>query len=135
MGLPGAGKSTLAKPLCSEFGDDAVWINADEVRGHYDDWDFSDEGRQRQAARMKYLSDGVVRAGKIAITDFVCPTPKTREEFDPDFIVWMDTISMGRFEDTNKIFVVPEYYDYAITDWDWTEDTLSDLVGKIRERA
>ena len=45
------------------------------------------------------------------IADFVCPTPKARELFNPDFIVWMDTIEKGRFEDTNKIFVKPEKYD------------------------
>ena len=100
FGLPGSGKTTLAKPFADLIG--GVHINADEIRGFYDDWDFSPEGRMRQAMRMRYLSDGVVRAGKIAITDFVCPTEAARLEFDPDFTVWMDTIQEGRFEDTNK---------------------------------
>ena len=50
------------------------------------------------------------------IADFVCPTPKARELFNPDFIVWMDTIEKGRFEDTNKIFVKPEKYDVRVTE-------------------
>tara|TARA_R110002074_G_scaffold108681_1_gene234470 strand:- start:241 stop:681 length:441 start_codon:yes stop_codon:yes gene_type:complete len=105
FGLPGSGKSYLAEPLAEELG--GVWINADQVREQYDDWDFSDEGRMRQALRMKFLSEGVVRAGKFAITDFVCPFEKARVDFAPDYSVWMDTIKEGRFEDTNKIFEKP----------------------------
>tara|TARA_X000000950_G_C13894556_1_gene652286 strand:- start:1013 stop:1429 length:417 start_codon:yes stop_codon:yes gene_type:complete len=115
FGLPGSGKSYLAEPL-AEFLD-GVWINADQVREEYDDWDFSDEGRMRQAMRMKFLSDGVVRAGKYAITDFVCPFEKARIDFQPDYAVWMDTISEGRFEDTNKIFETPEKVDHIIHTW------------------
>ena len=109
FGLPGSGKSYLAEPLAAELG--GVWINADQVRGHYDDWDFSDEGRMRQAMRMKFLSDGVVRAGKYAITDFVCPFQNARSDFQPDYSVWMDTIEEGRYEDTNKIFEKPATVD------------------------
>ena len=97
-GLPGSGKSTLAEPFAELIG--AVWINADQVRERYNDWDFSPEGRIRQAQRMKHLSDGVVMAGKIAVADFVCPTEAARAEFNADYTVWMDTIEEGRFEDT-----------------------------------
>ena len=100
FGLPGSGKSTLAEPFANLLG--GVWLNADAVRKEYDDWDFSPEGRMRQAMRMKFLADGVVKAGKIAIADFVCPTEAARAEFAPDFTVWMDTIKEGRFEDTIK---------------------------------
>lgn len=115
MGLPGSGKSTLAKPLASLLG--GVWLNADAVRKRYDDWDFSPEGRKRQAFRMKMLSDGVIAAGKVAVADFVCPTEHTRQEFDADFTVWMDTISRGRFEDTNDMFEPPENVDYHVEKW------------------
>ena len=76
-GLPGSGKSTLAEPFAQLIG--GVWLNADTVREHYNDWDFSTEGRLRQAQRMRYLADGVVRAGKIAVADFVCPTEQARQ--------------------------------------------------------
>ena len=112
FGLPGSGKSYLAEPLAEELG--GVWINADQVRKQYDDWDFSDECRMRQALRMKFLSEGVVRAGKFAITDFVCPFEKARVDFAPDYSVWMDTIEEGRFEDTNKIFEKPESVDHIV---------------------
>lgn len=115
FGLPGSGKSTLAEPLAEVV--EGVWLNADAVREEYNDWDFSDEGRMRQAMRMRLLADGVSKAGKIAITDFVCPFKDARISFDPDYTIWLDTIKEGRFEDTNKIFERPQHADYVITDW------------------
>ena len=109
FGLPGSGKSTLSEPLAEQV--EGVWINADAVREKYNDWDFSTEGRMRQAARMRHLADGVSMAGKIAITDFVCPFQKARDEFEPDYVIWMDTIKEGRFEDTNKVFERPDSLD------------------------
>ena len=126
FGLPGSGKTTLAKPLAELLS--GVHINADEVRGHYDDWDFTPEGRMRQAMRMKYLSDGVVRAGKIAVTDFVAPTKQARDEFGADYTIWMNTINQGRFEDTNKMFVDPEKSDVDYEVSAWFDDTHKQLV-------
>jgi adenylylsulfate kinase len=129
-GLPGSGKSYLAEPLAEEL--EGVWINADQVREHYDDWDFSDEGRMRQAMRMKFLADGVVRAGKYAITDFVCPFERARKDFNADYTVWMDTITEGRFEDTNKIFEKPEAVDHIIHTW--RQDVHVTLAAVIRAK-
>lgn len=128
FGLPGSGKTTLAKPFAELIG--GVHINADAVREHYDDWDFTPEGRMRQAQRMRHLSDGVVMAGKIAVTDFVCPTEEARKAFDPDFTVWMDTIKEGRFEDTNKMFEQPPKCDYHVSEW--FEDTHMQLVDVLK---
>ena len=128
FGLPGSGKSTLAKPFAELIG--GVHINADEVRTHYNDWDFSHEGRIFQAHRMKFLADGVVMAGKVAIADFVCPTNEAREAFDPDFTVWMDTIKEGRFEDTNAIFEAPDHVDYHVSAW--FEDTHAQLLPVVQ---
>ncbi len=114
MGLPGAGKTTLASKLVPLIN--AKWLNADEVRKDANDWDFSDEGRKRQAKRMADLAEKLKKQGNIVIADFVCPTPKARELFNPDFIIWVDTIKKGRFEDTNKIFVEPENYDVRVTE-------------------
>ena len=128
FGLPGSGKTTLAKPFADLIG--GVHINADEVRTHYDDWDFTPEGRMRQAMRMRFLSDGVVRAGRLAVTDFVCPTEADRKEFDPDYTVWMDTIKEGRFEDTNKMFEQPPQCDYHVAKW--FEDTHVQLLEVVK---
>ena len=112
-GLPGAGKTTLGRPFAELLG--GVFLNADDIRKEYDDWDFSPEGRMRQAMRMKFLSDGIVKAGKIAVADFICPTKAARKQFNADFIVWMDTIKEGRFEDTNKMFEPPIFYNFRVT--------------------
>jgi len=133
FGLPGSGKSTLAEPFAKDIG--GVWINADDVRAEYDDWDFSLEGRIRQAQRMRHLSDGVVMAGKIAIADFVCPTMRTRQEFSADYSVWMDTIKLGKYEDTNQLFEKPTD-DFIRTDYivsEWFTDTHKQLT-KVVER-
>jgi len=127
-GLPGSGKSTLAEPFAKLIG--GVWINADAVRERYNDWDFTPEGRIRQANRMKHLSDGVVIAGKVAVADFVCPTDQAREEFNADFIVWMDTIKEGRFEDTNKMFQKPKNVDYHVSGW--FTDTSAQLLKVVK---
>jgi adenylate kinase family enzyme/phosphopantetheine adenylyltransferase len=112
MGLPGSGKSYLADKLTNILG--AEWLNADRVREAANDWDFSPEGRTRQAERMKRLAQEVLDRGKHVIADFVCPTNKTREDFAADYIVWVDTIKEGRFEDTNKMFVPPEEYNFRV---------------------
>jgi len=113
MGLPGSGKTTLAKHLVPMFN--AVWLNADEVRKEADDWDFSDEGRKRQSLRMWTFAEEAVDANRTVVADFVCPTDYTRKEFDADYTVWMDTIKEGRFEDTNKMFEPPSTYDFRVT--------------------
>ncbi len=114
MGLPGSGKTTLAQKLKVLLKAD--WINADAVRKEYNDWDFSEEGRIKQAKRMSGLADKLKKEGNFVIADFVCPLPKSRDLFNPDFIIWMDTIKKGRFEDTNQMFVPPERYDVRVTE-------------------
>tara|TARA_B110000977_G_scaffold85165_1_gene113723 strand:- start:2174 stop:2614 length:441 start_codon:yes stop_codon:yes gene_type:complete len=134
FGLPGSGKTTLAKPLAELLG--GIHINADEVRTEYDDWDFSVDGRMRQAHRMRHLSDGVVKAGALAVTDFVCPTEEARLAFNPDFTVWMDTIKSGRYEDTNNIFVPPTQCDYHVKEWfDDTHQKLMEVVSVWMQRS
>ena len=113
MGLPGAGKTTLASELRKIIN--AEWLNADDIRKKANDWDFSEEGRKRQAKRMAYLASELKKKGKIVIADFICPTPEARNLFDPDIIIWVDTIASGRFDDTNKMFVKPERYDFRVT--------------------
>ena len=131
FGLPGSGKTSLAEPFAKEIG--GVWINADTIRKKYNDWDFSTEGRERQAFRMSMIADGVVAAGRIAVCDFVCPTEETRKKFGADFTVWMDTIKAGRYEDTNAVFEKPLQCDYHVADWfDNTHETLMLAVERYQ---
>ena len=113
MGLPGSGKTTLAKHLVQMFN--AVWLNADEVRKKADDWDFSEEGRKRQSLRMWSFAEEAVDANRTVVADFICPTEETRKQFNANYTVWMDTIKEGRFEDTNKLFEEPSKYDFKVT--------------------
>lgn len=114
MGLPGSGKTSLASELAPMLN--AKWLNADAIRKEANDWDFSQDGRKRQAKRMANLADKFKKEGNTVIADFICPTPQARSLFNPDFIVWMDTIKEGRFEDTNKMFVIPDKYDVKVTE-------------------
>ena len=114
-GLSGSGKSTLAEPLARTI--DAVWLNADQVRKEMDDWSFSDEGRKRQANRMRYMADVLIKAGKNVVADFICPTEETRKDFGADFTIWVDTTKQSKFADTDAIFEKPSQVDYHITEW------------------
>jgi len=113
MGLPGSGKTTLASKLVPLLN--AKWLNNDKVRREANDWDFSEEARVRQAKRMADLAEKYKEEGHYVVADFICPTPKARELFNADYVVWVDTIDKGRFDDTNAMFVKPEKFDFRVT--------------------
>ena len=132
MGLPGAGKTTLADALAKKI--EAKRLNADEVRKEANDWDFSEEGRKRQAKRMSDFALKLKGGGNNVIADFICPTPEARKLFPADYIVWVDTIKSGRFDDTNKMFVKPEKFDFQVTSQnakEWSEKILTDLSKNV----
>ncbi len=128
MGLPGAGKTTLANELAKLIT--CKRLNADEIRKAANDWDFSEEGRKRQARRMSDAALKIKSEGNNVIADFICPTPEARELFPADYIVWVDTIKAGRFEDTNQMFIKPEKFDFHVTTQDaklWASKITEDL--------
>ena len=128
MGLPGAGKTTLANELASLIK--SKRLNADEIRKAANDWDFSEEGRTRQAKRMSDEALKLKSEGNNVIADFICPTPEARNLFPADYIVWVDTIKEGRFEDTNQMFVKPEKFNCHVTSQDakvWAAKIIKDL--------
>ena len=128
MGLPGAGKTTLADELAPKLN--AKRLNADEVRKAANDWDFSEEGRTRQAKRMADFALKLKSEGNYVIADFICPTPAARKLFPADYIIWVDTIKEGRFDDTNQMFVKPEKYDFKVTTQDaklWTSKIIKEI--------
>ena len=140
-GLPGSGKTWFAERLVKCINN-CAWYNADFVRKYANDWDFTSEGRIRQANRMKTFADFERSNGRWVVCDFVAPTNKSRKAFNADYVIWMDTIEKGRvvsakinelndiknlpfnvnnlsnskaFEDTTNIFETPEKIDKHIT--------------------
>jgi len=118
MGLPGSGKTTLAQWILEVLQNEkkrVSWLNADDVRKKYNDWDFSHEGRIRQSLRMRELADAMIDVDYV-ICDFVAPLVEMRNNFKADWTIWVDTIREGRYADTNAMFIEPEVYDFRITE-------------------
>ena len=113
IGLPGSGKTTLAKKLVKRLK--AKWLNADEVRKKYNDWDFSKKGILRQSKRMWKLSNKFIKR-KYIVADFICPYEQGRKIFKGDFLIWMDTIKKGRFRKNSidKLFQKPKKFNFRI---------------------
>jgi Adenylylsulphate kinase len=130
MGLPGAGKTTLATALAPLLN--AVVFNADAVRANISrDLGFGHADRIEHARRMGWICDRVAEAGGTVIADFVCPTEETRAAFGDAFTIWLDRISASRFEDTNRMFVPPKRFDLRVraegTPQYWAEQALARL--------
>ena len=123
FGLPGAGKTTFAKRLIE--GTNFAYFNADEVRGMFNDWDFSKEGRRRQAYRMLSLCRMV---DKTSVVDFICPFNTDRDDYD--VTVWMNTIKQGRFEDTNKMFEKPNHCTFEIKNFKY-DNIIKEIHGLL----
>jgi adenylylsulfate kinase len=131
MGLPGSGKTTLALNLFALLSPEALWLNADEIRTKFNDWDFTEEGRLRQSRRMREIAD--VSNRDYIIADFVCPLPEMRSIYAADYTVWVDTIHSSIYENTNCVFEAPEYYNLHVTTQDaakWSKI----ILEKINER-
>ena len=131
FGLPGAGKTWLAQKLY-QLLPNCAWYNADKIREMANDWDFTPEGRMRQATRMRNIANFEKESDRWVICDFVCPTQHTRDLFDADYSIWVDTISEGRFEDTNKMFEIPAMFDYHVNHW-YSDAEIESLAEHIKE--
>jgi len=156
-GLPGSGKTWLAERLVKKI-DNCAWYNADVLRKYSNDWDFTNEGRIRQARRMKTFADFEIENGRWVICDFVAPTKESRDIFKPDYVIWLDTINRGRvvsskvdelksiqnlpfdanslqeskaFDDTTKIFDPPEKINKHIKQF-LNEDEIKEFAAELK---
>jgi len=133
FGLPGAGKTWLAERL-QPLIPNCAWYNADVMRKAADDWDFTPEGRARQSLRMGNVADFEGCHGRNVICDFVAPTAEVRRLFDPDFTIWVDTITKGRFDDTNKMFEQPAAADVNYRVFEQTPTSYVAVAAAINKR-
>ena len=106
MGLPGSGKTSLARLLAPMFN--AVLINEDEVRKEANDFDLSEVGRSIHTNRMKRLADEAIQNNRNVIADFDCSIEHAREDLNADYIIWMDTIKESKLEP-------PKNFDFKVT--------------------
>ncbi len=125
-GLSGSGKTTFCKKLVATRPLTFVHLNADEIRECLDDWDFSYEGRRKQARRMNALAAYFIDP----VCDFICPTNEFRKILNPDITVWMDTIDQSKYPDTDRIFEEPSKYDYRISYYD-QEDEVIETISSV----
>jgi hypothetical protein len=118
IGLPGSGKTTLATALADRIN--AVHLNADYVRATINsDLGFTPEDRVEHSRRLGEMAKMLSGQGLDVVVDFICPTSATRAAFGkPDICIWMDTITEGRFEDTNKLWEAHTEFDYHFVSYD-----------------
>jgi shikimate kinase len=93
VGLPGAGKTTLAHALGQRWGcqvidtDDAIALNVGMPAAHYlrEQGEPAFRERELEALRDALASDAVVATGAGVVT-----TPEARDLIEAEFTLWLD---------------------------------------------
>jgi len=132
LGLSGAGKTTMSNIIVDalhQHNKSVKWYNADAVRAKFNDWDFSEKGRNIQSVRMEQLASKSEE--DYVICDFIAPTSDTRELFSADYTVWMDTIKTCKYDDTTKMFVPPTTYNYRISSFQNIHEQANTIIHSI----
>jgi adenylylsulfate kinase len=133
MGISGSGKTTLSNILNAEIkklNKTTLRLNADEVRAKYHDWDFTIDGRLRQAQRFYNFSEDATE--DVVVCDFIAPIPESRGIFAPDYTIWMNTITRCKYENTNVLFLDPPIWDYRITEFSDFGMHVSNIISSIK---
>lgn len=129
IGLPGSGKTTLAKALKERLN--AIHLNADEVRASVNsDLKFSEKDRIENARRLGCMARILSEQGHTVIVDFICPTKKTREAFGkPEIKIVMNTVLSSRYLDTDAIWIPEPEADYTFYDWKPDKEMADDVIS------
>ena len=124
-GRPTSGKTAFSRVLAHAIG--CPMIDADEVRGEANDWDFSVAGRERQAQRMRDKADAI---GGVVVASFVCPTERTRAIFDAHFLIFLELHGPSPHADTDALFQPPRFYDVRMWRFPLPEE-IRDLAADV----
>jgi len=129
MGLPGSGKTELAKRL-HEALPNSAYLNSMEIRKQEKDIDFKLDGIERHAYRMvEYARE---HREEYVILDMVCPKPHHREIINSDFVIYVATKDKSDIEAANEIFEPPRFYDIKVRKID--DETISDILEKLQAK-
>lgn len=128
IGLPGAGKTTLAESLKERIN--AIHLNADTVRATVNaDLGFTSEDREEHARRLGGIARLISDQGFTVVVDFICPTSATRKAFGlPDYLVWVDRTPIRDYADTTTMWEEPDYYDLKIEDGMTVEEEVDSVI-------
>jgi adenylylsulfate kinase len=121
-GLSGTGKTYLADKLSSALH--IPILNGDDVRSASNDWDFTYEGRHRQALRMYEMSQDCDNI----IFDFIAPLPLFRDIVRPDFIIWMNTKTSSQYPDTDSLYQPPKYPNIILHTFNYKLDSVIEVL-------
>ena len=137
IGLPGSGKTTLAKKVVAMLN--AIHLNADWARATITSHlGFEQPDRIKQATALGQMA-ALTSQNQWTVVDFVNPTKETRAAFlhavdtndaSKVFTVWLNTIKEGRFADTNKLFSQPHENDIQMQLDFYMDDAAFDSIAK-----
>lgn len=131
FGLPGSGKTYFATKLKQALGDKISHVNGDDIRQLHNDWDFSPDGRLRQAIRMREYANDLLSQGKHVVLDFVCPLREYRRVINADINIFANRTPVRDFPDTTAMFEQPDYENEYLEEIINDDTDVDGLVGEL----
>ena len=126
MGLPGSAKNSITTKLAERFENSHV-INSMHERIQHKDVDFTADGQMRHCYRLLNLARN--SPGTITVINMACPLPKMRTILNPDIVVWVSDRDSCQYEELNKMYVPPAYYDIECSDD--SDSTIDAIIKRI----
>ena len=135
MALSGSGKTSTAVKLqdhLAKSGFTSVHINSDRVRDATDNWSFDYEGRIDATKWMVKTAKQILDEAKIdvVIYDMIACLQEQRDILDADITLFMDTVRMSKYADTDAAFERPSGCG-IVTSFDQLDEVFDDIVEQI----